>query len=245
MTIDSIALDIGDAEVKTEDGPPGLSSIQAVQSNTDAETEAGRAFIDVTEQFRAGELAPVYSSHDAGDETSTKWVPIPVNTPGPTVLSGYNRATIQRRHSFDELISPGIFTGPVSSVWTKVTPNRDIVNHLIGLCFTWEFPLFTMLSQDLFLRDYYQGSRAFCSPALVNAIASLATRYMQPDQASSAGDLDAPGDMFFREAMGLLVRESQVSNLPSGASWERQRRKDSYRPSSRNASWHMTPLWRF
>lgn len=177
-------------------------------------TEPDIAFVDVAEQFQAGKIAPVYTDPDRGDAAATKWVYIPEASPSSTVPSRDIRPVVRRRHSFDTMLqASGLIS--TSSIWTKVTPTMNIPNHLIGLLFTWEFPLFTMVSQDLFLRDYYHGSRAFCSSALVNAMSSLATRYLQPNEVTSAADIDLLGDTFFRESMGLLVRESRASPLTS------------------------------
>lgn len=220
--VDSIAQELRDAEVRSKEETQEPSSIEGgprpdnhyKRSQADEDWGASRAFVDVTEQFRAGRVAPIYIAQDRASTESTKWLLTPMDTPGPTVPHGYTRSVIQRRHSFDDNVQRSLEV-PASGIWTKVTPNRNAVDHLIGLVFTWEFPLFTMLSQQHFLRDYYHGSRVFCSPALVNAMSSLGTRYMQPDQATSPADVDRLGDTFFREAMGLLVYESRVSNLPS------------------------------
>jgi hypothetical protein len=225
-SIDAIAHNLGDETVglKTEpdgdvrDRTPVLSATHHSEygspSDTGSTPEAGRAFVDVTQQFRAGQVAPVYISQH-GDVASTKWLLTPMDTPGPTIAPSFIRPSLARRHSLDGIALNKDGRAPIGSTWTKVTPNREVVNHLVGLFFTWEFPLFTMVSQELFLRDYYHGSRGFCSPALVNAISSLATRYMQPDQATSPGDVDLLGETFFRESMGLLVQEARVPNLTS------------------------------
>jgi hypothetical protein len=72
-----------------------------------------------------------------------------------------------------------------------------------------------MVSEELFLRDYFQGDGQFCSPALVNAIACVATRYLEPEQATSSGEAHLLGEQFFSEAKGLLVYETQTPNFPS------------------------------
>ncbi|KAB5581224.1 hypothetical protein GE09DRAFT_1085569 [Coniochaeta sp. 2T2.1] len=211
-SIDSVAQYLRDIEITNdgetqdpssieEDPPPGNYERS---STTDYNPDAGRAFVDVTAEFRAGRVAPVYIAQDGGDAASTKWLLTYMDAPGPAVPPGYTRPKIQRRHSSGQIAKNSPIV-PASGIWTKVTPNRNVVNHLIGLLFTWEFPLFTMVSQQLFLRDYHRGSRVFCSPALVNAMSSLATHYMQPDQTASPADIDRLGDTFFREAMGLLV----------------------------------------
>ncbi|KAB5513581.1 hypothetical protein GE09DRAFT_980532 [Coniochaeta sp. 2T2.1] len=222
-SIDSIAQTLSDIAVKGEATPQQLSSIEVgprpvssgMSSHTGNDPEASSAFVDVREQFRAGQIAPVYIADGDGGPPSTKWLRTPLATHGQTISRGHMRPTIQRRHSFDDNVSEIYPKPPVSNMWTKVAPIRSVVDQLIGLVFTWEFPLFTLVSQELLLRDYYTGSGEFCSPALVNALSSLGTNYLQPDQATSPADVGLLGDTFFGEAMGLLVHESRVSALTS------------------------------
>jgi hypothetical protein len=227
-SIDDIARSIGSAGAEEKDGedtakPATLPSVTGLSkqhlpsvTDTDPKPEAGRGFVNITEKFRVGEVAPVYIAQHAGREL-TKWLLTPMDAAGPTLPPSFIRGPAARRYSFDdlEMATAESAKAKVRRIWTKVTPNQQVVNHLIGLFFTWEFPLFTMVSQKLFLRDYYHGSRDFCSPALVNAISALATRYMKPDLATSPGDVDLLGETFFRESLGLLVREARVHNLTS------------------------------
>lgn len=120
-----------------------------------------------------------------------------------------------RRHSFDDTSLAERLLVLGNRVWTKVTPDRALLKHLIELFFSWEFPPFTMVSEQLFLRDFYHGGRQFCSPALVNAIACVATRYLEPSQATSSGEAHLLGEQFFSEAKGLLVVETQMPSFPS------------------------------
>lgn len=140
----------------------------------------------------------------------------PIDTPSPSTGTRNMRPAASRRHSFNgNLLARGLSVAG-SGTWTTVTPNRAIVNHLVQLFFSWEFPLFTMLSQDHFLRDFYGGGRQFCSPALVNAIASVATRHLESDQVQDElGETYLLGERFFRESRKLLVSESQTTALSS------------------------------
>lgn len=222
-SIDSIAQTLGDVGAKSGANPQKLSSIEGglrlgssgLPSHTGHDPEASRASVDVREQFSAGQIAPMYIAEGGGGPASTKWLRTPMDSHGPTIPPGHIRRTIRRRHSFDDNVGEMRHKPPASNIWTKVAPNRTVVDHLIALVFTWEFPLFTFISQELFLRDYYLGSGEFCSPALVNAISSLGSHYLQPDHATSPADVGLLGDTFFGEAMGLLVQESRVSTLTS------------------------------
>lgn len=227
-SIDSIAQTLDKVGRKSEAGPqkpahveerPKLGSFGG-PSRTPLDQKASKAFVGLREQFHSGQIAPVYvagadGSPSGGGPTTTTWLRTPKGSFGPTLLPGQVRPTIPRRHSFGENFHGTHPRPPFSSIWTKVAPNQAVVDHLIQTFFTWEFPLFTLVSQELFLRDFHLGAGEFCSPALVNAIASLGTDYLQPDQATSPAEIDLLGDTFFREAMGLLVHESQVSALTS------------------------------
>lgn len=63
------------------------------------------------------------------------------------------------------------------------------------------------------MRDYFQNNSGFCSSALVNAIASLATRYLE--ETAEVGEAYILGERFFRESRKLLVLEARTPNLPS------------------------------
>jgi hypothetical protein len=168
---------------------------------------------EVVKKFEAGLFDSPISAIDGHDgasdwrrsrEPSVAALPPPVVRPRPP-----------RRHSFG--VEAVTFRDPAlgSSIWTNVTSSTALVSHLIELFFSWEFPPFTMVSQELFLRDYHSGGRQFCSPALVNALASVATRYLEHNESNSPADAHLLGEQFFNAAKGMLVLEAQVSNLPS------------------------------
>ena len=56
--------------------------------------------------------------------------------------------------------------------WTNVTEDDDLVSHLVSLYFTWDYPFWTFLDRDVFLRHMARGDleSEFCSPFLVNAV---------------------------------------------------------------------------
>ncbi|OIW30459.1 hypothetical protein CONLIGDRAFT_279533 [Coniochaeta ligniaria NRRL 30616] len=176
--------------------------------------DRGTSVIDIPKQFKTGRLDPTISA-TGGDFQLPGWLLTPVESPTTPRYPSATRPDIARRHSFDDNSLTEHFSGLGSRMWTKVTPDRALMKHLLGLFFSWEFPPFTMVSEELFLRDYFQGGRQFCSPALVNAIACVATRYLEPDGATSSGDAHLLGEQFFSEAKGLLVYEAQLPNLPS------------------------------
>lgn len=56
--------------------------------------------------------------------------------------------------------------------WTNVTEDDDLVSHLVSLYFTWDYPFWSFLDRDVFLRHMARGDleSEFCSPFLVNAV---------------------------------------------------------------------------
>lgn len=66
--------------------------------------------------------------------------------------------------------------------WTTVTEDDDLVSHLISLYFTWDYPFYSFLDRDVFLRHMAMGDleTEFCSPFLVNAILANACVCLPP-----------------------------------------------------------------
>lgn len=56
--------------------------------------------------------------------------------------------------------------------WTSVTQDDDLVSHLVSLYFTWDYPFYSFLDRDVFLRHMAAANLGsqFCSPFLVNAV---------------------------------------------------------------------------
>ncbi|KAB5546840.1 hypothetical protein GE09DRAFT_967025 [Coniochaeta sp. 2T2.1] len=195
---------------------PLPSADDAPKAETPGLTYKSRKVGGISKQVTTGHFD--FNSTTGCDIELPVWLLDPKETSGaaslPSSTSSTRRARATRRHSFSAGLTERLaIVG--STIWTKVTPNRTLLDSLIELFFCWEFPPFTMVCQEFFLRDYFDGGRQFCSPALVNAIASVATRYMEPDKVTSSGDAYLLGEQFFSESKGLLILESQVPNLPS------------------------------
>ena len=110
----------------------------------------------------------------------------------------------------DSLISP---QGQEYSVatWTRVTDDERLINHLMTMYFTWHYPFFTILSKDLFYRDYIRGiSSQYCSSLLVNIMLALGCHFStwegsreDPENSATAGD------HFFKEAKRLILENDE------------------------------------
>jgi hypothetical protein len=102
--------------------------------------------------------------------------------------------------------------------WTDVTDDPQLVLHLMNMYFTWHYTFFTLLSKQLFFRDFSLGrpppgtrrKTQYCTPLLVNAILALGCHFT-----SHAGARDNPddsataGDHFFREAKRLIMENDE------------------------------------
>jgi hypothetical protein len=64
-------------------------------------------------------------------------------------------------------ISPNI-------LWTSVTTDPNILDHLFQLYFAWIHPVHTLFSEGHFVNSFRHNSKLFCSPILVNAMCALA-----------------------------------------------------------------------
>jgi hypothetical protein len=59
-------------------------------------------------------------------------------------------------------------------VWTSVTTDPNILDHLFQLYFAWIHPVHTLFSEGHFVNSFRYNSKLFCSPVLVNAMCALA-----------------------------------------------------------------------
>lgn len=66
--------------------------------------------------------------------------------------------------------------------WTNVTEDNDLVSHLISLYFTWDYPFYSFLDCEVFVRHMAAGNleSEFCSPFLVNAVLANACVSFSP-----------------------------------------------------------------
>ena len=111
------------------------------------------------------------------------------------------------------LNDPGLSYGPDLSParWTRVTDDMHLINHLMTMYFTWHYPFFTVLSKDVFYRDYVRGvSGQYCSSLLVNIMLALGCHFSSwegsredPDDSATAGD------HFFKEAKRLVLENDE------------------------------------
>lgn len=67
-------------------------------------------------------------------------------------------------------------TGVVATgtIWTAVTSDTAVLDHLFQLYFAWVHPVHTLFSERRFVKSYTNRSESLCSPVLVNAICAMA-----------------------------------------------------------------------
>jgi hypothetical protein len=106
--------------------------------------------------------------------------------------------------------SPSEYHGPNQSdeLWTTVTRDRELIEHLLALYFCWEYPIFASLNKQHFLEDFRQGIPRYCSQLLVNALLALACRWSdRPITRANPEESATAGDHFFSDALKLLKAE--------------------------------------
>ena len=94
---------------------------------------------------------------------------------------------------------------PNSEVWTKVTQDINVVQHLLNLYFCWVHPFYSLFSREMFLDDMANNRTRNCSSLLVNAVLAVGCLYSDnPEARSDPNDPSTAGDHFFAEAKRLL-----------------------------------------
>ncbi|RDA82575.1 hypothetical protein CP532_3067 [Ophiocordyceps camponoti-leonardi (nom. inval.)] len=101
-----------------------------------------------------------------------------------------------------------------ATLWTNVTGDANLVQHLLALYFCWEYPTFASLSKEHFLRDFRAGRPRYCSDILVNALLALGCRFStHPKSRANPTDASSSGDHFFEESQRLLNGETDQHSL--------------------------------
>lgn len=114
-----------------------------------------------------------------------------------------------------------VLTPPKSSMrkvsldtWTNATTDGFLVQHLLALYFSWEYPAFACLSKEHFFKDFDDGRHRYCSPILVNALLALGARFSsQPNTRTDPDNPHTSGNHFFEEFKTLFHRETSHHSL--------------------------------
>lgn len=79
--------------------------------------------------------------------------------------------------SFAEVDQSAKSPDSASSIWTTVTNDQSVLDHLFQLYFAWVHPVHTFFSEGHFVHSYHKGSSesdGYCSSLLVNALCAMA-----------------------------------------------------------------------
>jgi hypothetical protein len=111
---------------------------------------------------------------------------------------------------YDQVLAPfgrpKVQTG--LNIWTTVTSDVCLIQHLLALYFCWEYPVTATLSKDQFLKDFREGRPRYCSSILVNALLALGCRFSsKPFTCAVPNVMSTSGDHFFEECQRLLSLE--------------------------------------
>jgi hypothetical protein len=101
--------------------------------------------------------------------------------------------------------------------WTSVSKDKEYIGELLALYFSWQHSFFQSFPEKLFRRDMRSGGTKYCSKLLVNAICASGCLLTPRHEATgNFGDPMAACKDFFDEAIHLL-RETEISSIPSVA----------------------------
>ena len=97
---------------------------------------------------------------------------------------------------------------PDDARWTNVTTDDTLLDHLLGLYFTWLHPIHLIFSEVHFMASYRNRSNLYCSSPLVNAICAMACRFFDfgPEYSTTPRiDPAALGEKFMEEARSHIT----------------------------------------
>jgi hypothetical protein len=103
---------------------------------------------------------------------------------------------------------------PTNHLWTDVTTDENLVNHLIKLYFTWTNHCYPIVSEKEFYADFANGRTEACSTILVNAIcASGALLTDNPKAWQDPNNPETAGDHFYQRSRQLLFEDEVTPRL--------------------------------
>ncbi|UNI24014.1 hypothetical protein JDV02_009794 [Purpureocillium takamizusanense] len=102
-------------------------------------------------------------------------------------------------------------------VWTRTGWTVAHIRHLFDVLGTWDSLALCLLSRDVFLRDYQNGSGRFCSSALVHALLALSARLVNgaSDNKDVLPSRWVGSKIFSDEAAAIIENDRHRSNLPN------------------------------
>jgi hypothetical protein len=99
--------------------------------------------------------------------------------------------------------------------WTSITSNREFVEHLLSLYFSWQHSFFQSFPESLFRQQMGTGKTKYCSKLLFNGICAAGCLLSaRPEARRDPDDPLTAGSAFFDESVGLL-QETEASSIPT------------------------------
>lgn len=202
---------------ETRDSMAGISPVSSQFVGSQASHESGASLTASSMNTSADNstiMAPAYRLGSVSDPSSSANY-IPQSSPGkfyPEYELGSELGFSGLEQTLWPILVPT--TEPTSENWTSITDDINLVHHLLALYFSWEYPIFAPFNKELFLRDFHNGRRRYCSSLLTNAILALSCRLSTlPITRLDPTDPASAGDHFFNEALLLFDQETDHRSL--------------------------------
>ncbi|KAK4944448.1 hypothetical protein LTR10_016122 [Elasticomyces elasticus] len=113
---------------------------------------------------------------------------------------------------FDQATSPTSATTATVGLWSTVTNDAQIINHLLNLYFTYHHPICRVIPEPLIRADMTTGRTTYCSPLLVNSMLAMAcTLHGSQDEMKHGVGVWPSEEAFTTEAMRLLAEDPKPS----------------------------------
>ena len=190
--------------------------VTALRTSSDAEVadilhqiRAGEALDVIADSLKGNMTLPARSDSQSleGDFADIMGIPT-INQSGDTRQFGHT-STLGLVPSEDDV---PFHTDIPTETWTRVTRDRELVGHLMGLYFCWQHPFYVVFSKECFLYDMARSRPKYCSPLLVNALLACACGFSdRPEARVDPAKPETAGDQFFAEAKRLLFEDERSS----------------------------------
>lgn len=84
---------------------------------------------------------------------------------------------------------------PTHQMWTTISTDEGILDHLFQLYFAWIHPVHTLFHEGYFVNSYKGRQQQYCSPILVNSICAMAC-HLHSDTNNSHTETELLGSRF-------------------------------------------------
>ncbi len=135
--------------------------------------------------------------------------PFPASFMGPMGMCTSPLNLPQHGHLYPPVGTSGV---PGPQTWTSVTLDEPLVQRLLVRFFSSSLPYLFFVPYYHFIHDFQEGSRRYCSEALVNSVLGMACKAaMSTSQLISRASF---GDAFVGEAKQWMASKNNLVGLP-------------------------------